>query len=118
VRQTPNDLTGEHTAIMVRPLSSGGVVDTSWLKALSADFGRRLISLFSFAFRHFDPFLALTLMENSRCEAVSASRGTTSLDARELRVSLSPHDLKRLDSYAKNLVRSGCDAGVGVQVPI
>jgi hypothetical protein len=54
LRQTANELTGEFTTIMVRPLASAGGVGApqlGWHRALSADFSRRLVNLFSFAFR-------------------------------------------------------------------
>ncbi|BES98413.1 Domain of unknown function (DUF1726) [Nesidiocoris tenuis] len=51
VRQTPNDITGEHSALMLRTMESD--VDASWLQKYSADFKRRFLSLLSFQFREF-----------------------------------------------------------------
>lgn len=50
--------------------SLDGVVEggpqAGWLQALSADFSHRLVNLFAYAFRDFDPYLALSLVENGR----------------------------------------------------
>jgi len=66
VRQTANELTGEHTCLMIRPLnhlqevnlpiefSKGG----SWLQAYTADFRRRIITLLGFEFRKLPASLA------------------------------------------------------------
>ena len=61
VRQTANDLTGEHTCLMIRPLNHlnevklpqdfQGMEASSWLDAYSADFRRRIIALLGYEFR-------------------------------------------------------------------
>lgn len=102
LRQTANDLTGEHTCVMLRPLENGG--DGSWAGAFARDFQKRFLSLLSFQFRNFPTSVALSIDE-------SASRGsklddveTTPLTKTELDRLMSPFDLKRLESYAGNML--------------
>lgn len=72
-RQTANDLTGEHSCIMLHLLdSTDGSEDTegdhakkgSWLSEFLADFRRRFISLLGFQFRNFTPALALGVLQH------------------------------------------------------
>jgi tRNA(Met) C34 N-acetyltransferase TmcA len=108
LRQTPNELTGEFTTIMVKPLATSGGVgcpQVGWHRPLSADFSRRLINLFAYAFRDFAPELALSVVENGRRELVAAAEAEGTITPAELAVLLSPHDLMRLEAYSRNLVR-------------
>ncbi|KAJ9132521.1 RNA cytidine acetyltransferase [Pleurostoma richardsiae] len=101
LRQTANDLTGEHTCVMLRPLERGG--DQEWLGAFAADFHRRLLSLLSYKFREFSAVLALTI-ESSASRASSDSNDSVQLTRSELDRLLTPFDQKRLDSYANNML--------------
>lgn len=105
LRQTSNELTGEHTCVMLRTLDTGAS-DASWLGAYAKDFHRRFISLLSYQFRTFSSVQALAIDE-------SANRGITLLEVQDLPTPLSkgeldalmsPFDLKRLDSYANNML--------------
>jgi N-acetyltransferase 10 len=77
VRQTTNDLTGEHSAIMLRELSPTSTASTSrtssvvaeadgpaprWLEAYVSDYRRRLVSLMNFSFSSMEAALAITLI--------------------------------------------------------
>ena len=55
VGQVANNLTGEHTAIMIKPLlhQEDENEECSWLKAFFSDFRRRLVNLLGFEFRAF-----------------------------------------------------------------
>ncbi|KAI9806904.1 MAG: killer toxin resistant protein [Piccolia ochrophora] len=107
LRQTPNELTGEHSCVMLRTLDlSSASTSTSWLGAFSRDFHKRFLSLLSYQFRTFPAVLALTIDE-------AASTGFTLdptnppppyLTKPDLDALLSPFDLKRLDSYANNML--------------
>ncbi|GET87681.1 hypothetical protein, conserved [Leishmania tarentolae] len=55
VRQAPNELTGEHSCVMVRPMG----VD---LRPLQREFQHRLLSLLSMPFQHMPTELALSLV--------------------------------------------------------
>lgn len=102
LRQTANDLTGEHTCVMLRPLESSG--DRSWLGAFARDFHRRFVTLLSYDFRTFPAITALSIDEStnagSQLDKVEA-RNLTKADLDDL---MTPFDLKRLDSYAQNML--------------
>ncbi|RMJ24214.1 N-acetyltransferase 10 [Aspergillus sp. HF37] len=104
LRQTPNDLTGEHTCVMLRAFTTGSN-DVSWLSAFARDFHKRFLALLSYQFREFPSVLSLSI-----CEAANAgAKADTSLTAQPLRkpdldAAFSPFDIKRLDSYANNLL--------------
>lgn len=119
LRQTPNELTGEHTCVMLKTLSSytdTGDEDANmqgsahdWLPAFTLDFHLRFLSLLSFNFRSFPAVLALSIDESamapSRQRTSTSTHNTAqSLTKRSLHRSLSPHDLRRLDSYASNML--------------
>ncbi|KAI8837801.1 GNAT acetyltransferase 2-domain-containing protein [Chytridium lagenaria] len=83
LRQTTNELTGEHTSIMLKPLQRGGAelqaltggvrrktvddgsvtTDASWVKAFSWDFRRRFIELLGFQFKKFPPIVVMSILE-------------------------------------------------------
>ena len=113
LRQTTNELTGEHSAIMVRALPRTTGVDDAWLPAFVGDTKRRLISLFGGPFKDMDVRLAMAVVENlddvtvsdAAREAAESRSGSTSnkIDGKELHYYLTPHDLKRLELYGRNL---------------
>lgn len=102
LRQTSNDLTGEHTCVMLRPLEVGG--DKSWLGAFSRDFHRRFLALLSYKFREFPAMLALIINEAANAGARLDGVEIPTLTKSELDNLLTPFDLKRLESYASNLL--------------
>jgi N-acetyltransferase 10 len=89
LRQTPNDLTGEHSCIMLRPFTD----EHMWLTEYSTDFRKRFLALLSYQFRKFPPALALTLSRSP-----SSGKGELSLETL-----FSPHDLRRLELYSRNM---------------
>ena len=101
LRQTANDLTGEHTCVMLRPLESSG--DRSWLGAFARDFHRRFLSLLSYDFRAFPPLMALSIDESTNAGAQLDKVDARPLTKAALDELMTPFDLKRLDSYAKNM---------------
>lgn len=103
LRQTPNDLTGEHTCVMLRPLDNRE--DKAWLGAFARDFHRRFLSLLSYQFRDFASILALSVDESANAGfKLDPANQPQSLSKRELDALLSPFDLKRLESYANNML--------------
>ncbi|KAF2754112.1 putative nucleolar ATPase Kre33 [Pseudovirgaria hyperparasitica] len=104
LRQTPNDLTGEHTCVMLRALD-GAEVDASYIGAFCRDFQRRFRSLLSYEFRTFPSILALSVNESANAGAM-LDRNTTPnvLTKTDLDDKFSAFDLKRLDSYANNML--------------
>lgn len=102
LRQTANDLTGEHTCVMLKPLENSD--DRSWLGAFSRDFHKRFLSLLSYQFRTFTAISALSLDESANAGALLDAVVTSSLTKVELDRLLTPFDLKRLESYANNML--------------
>ncbi|KAL2756987.1 hypothetical protein ACRALDRAFT_1075722 [Sodiomyces alcalophilus JCM 7366] len=102
LRQTVNDLTGEHTCVMIRPLENSG--DRSWLGAFCRDFHRRFLSLLSYQFRTFPSVMALSIDESANAGAKLDSQEPMPLTKADLDGLLTPFDLKRLESYANNML--------------
>jgi N-acetyltransferase 10 len=112
LRQTANELTGEHSAIMVRALPRRTGVDDAWLPAFVGDTKRRVLALLSGPFRHMEVRLAMAVIENLDNGPVSAAltvqkrAGASSagkIEMEELNYFLTPHDMKRLEQYGRNL---------------
>lgn len=97
LRQTTNDLTGEHTCVMLKTLENR---DDKWLKAFAKDFHKRFINLLSYGFNNFSSVQALSVLESSRVDGLNALVFNKS----ELDKELTPFDLKRLESYSNNLI--------------
>uniref|UniRef100_A0A673MI51 RNA cytidine acetyltransferase n=1 Tax=Sinocyclocheilus rhinocerous TaxID=307959 RepID=A0A673MI51_9TELE len=98
LRQTPNDLTGEHSCIMLKELNAEESTEQDqWLSAFWKDFRRRFLSLLSFQFSKFSPTLALNISQNKNAKA-------DTLASAELAATFTPYDLKRLEMYSRNMV--------------
>uniref|UniRef100_A0A8D3E5W6 RNA cytidine acetyltransferase n=1 Tax=Scophthalmus maximus TaxID=52904 RepID=A0A8D3E5W6_SCOMX len=90
LRQTPNDLTGEHSVVMLKELNTDEAPEQSqWLSAFWKDFRRRFLSLLSYQFSSFSPSMALN--EQLRSFHLLAAH-------------FSPYDLKRLELYSRSMV--------------
>lgn len=98
LRQTQNDLTGEHTCIMIKALDKSDRLkeDGTWLSAFAqgefckltakvckgsfqgtlsfSDFRRRFISLLSFQFRHFPSITSLSVLEAAGAGEIASHR--------------------------------------------
>ncbi|KAF1932368.1 DUF699-domain-containing protein [Didymella exigua CBS 183.55] len=104
LRQTPNDLTGEHTCIMLRSLETTSS-DGSWVAAFAKDFQKRFLSLLSYQFRSFPSVTSLSIEESASHGAnLDAELQAAPMTKAELDALFSPFDLKRLDSYANNML--------------
>ncbi|KJE95863.1 N-acetyltransferase 10 [Capsaspora owczarzaki ATCC 30864] len=103
LRQTVNELTGEHTCIMLKALDAGDLhtnCPDGWLDTYWTDFRRRFLSLLSFQFKTFAPATA---------RSIFGRPGSSFEDGRVLTKEAADalftvFDLKRLESYARNLV--------------
>ncbi|KAH8888874.1 DUF699-domain-containing protein [Thozetella sp. PMI_491] len=105
LRQTANDLTGEHTCVMLRPLQTRDNDDRSWVGAFANDFRRRFLSLLSYQFREFPSVQALSIIESADAGAkLDDSNKPLPLTKADLDRHFSPWDQKRLESYANNLL--------------
>lgn len=107
LRQTKNDLTGEHSAIMLRALPKPSKAKQTWLASFASDTRRRLVTLYSGCFREMSIRLAMSLLDNLQVSDGSdpdATRSPTGkISADELDTVLTPHDRKRLGLYGRNL---------------
>jgi len=95
IRQTKNDLTGEHTIIMLKELDAS---KCSWLPDFWSDFRRRLVNLLGFQLTSLTPSLALSLLHNKIAES-----STQVLSPALLSAHLTPYDIKRLELYSNNM---------------
>ncbi|XP_043938781.1 RNA cytidine acetyltransferase [Protopterus annectens] len=104
LRQTPNDLTGEHSCVMLKMLrveeGDSHTEESNWLSAFWTDFRRRFISLLAYQFNSFSPTLALNILQNKNVTQESQP----SLARSEIEALFSPYDLKRLEMYSQNMV--------------
>ncbi|CAI2184113.1 17096_t:CDS:10, partial [Funneliformis geosporum] len=107
LRQTPNDLTGEHTCVMLRALKSDDLIttcDPKWLAAFSKDFHKRFLNLLSYQFRSFPSVLSLSIMEAADAGNENAEDEIQSFRKSALESNFSVYDLKRLESYSNNML--------------
>lgn len=104
LRQTPNDLTGEHSCVMLRPLSTSINTNPSWLGAYASDFRKRFLTLLSYQFRTFSSVQSLSISESANRAVKDIDTTIKPLTKSELDSVLSPFDLARLDSYANNML--------------
>ncbi|KAG0135931.1 GNAT acetyltransferase 2-domain-containing protein [Tuber indicum] len=101
LRQTATELTGEHSCVMIKTLTSK---DNDWLGAFAKDFHKRFLTLLSYEFRKFPAVLALTIFESANAGARLSGQEDPPLTKAQLDEYLSPFDLKRLESYADNML--------------
>ncbi|KAL4224487.1 N-acetyltransferase 10 [Mactra antiquata] len=99
LRQTANELTGEHSCIMLKALRSEEN-ESNWLQAFWLDFRRRFISLMSYQFREFTPSMSLNVLQQKQFK--EAQKRTLSMT--ELENYLTRYDIKRLELYSQNMV--------------
>lgn len=125
LRQTPNELTGEHTCVMLRTLSDlrhhpedtqmdtspDDEADSTWLPSFARDFHRRFLALLSYNLRAFPAILALSIDESAGAafrpknqSIPQTNESSTALTKSHLDQHFTPHDLRRLDSYAANML--------------
>jgi len=102
LRQTANELTGEHSCIMLRTLNDTEIQSEgqNWLQAYWTDCKKRLISLMSYEFKSFPSSLGLSLLQSK----MYAQQADHLLSQAELDFVFTKYDVKRLDLYSKNMV--------------
>ncbi|KAJ2078851.1 N-acetyltransferase 10 [Coemansia sp. RSA 988] len=111
MRQTSNDLTGEYTCVMLNELSTQNMaVQTRehWLDAFARDFHRRFSTLLSYSFNDFTVVLAMSILDAANAgrtaESLAHDAATKPYTRSELDRDFSAYDLKRLESYANNML--------------
>jgi len=92
---------------MIKPLANNevelpGGLGSDWLKAYTNDFRRRMMSLLGFEFRNLPCGLAYSFMNESKTTEEHDVVKAVSPKIFEPYITL--FDLKRLESYSKNLV--------------
>ncbi|CEP11228.1 hypothetical protein [Parasitella parasitica] len=107
MRQTANDLTGEHTCVMIKALTDtqdARVANAAWLDAFARDFCKRFLNLLSYSFREFTAVNALSIIDAAKQGQDSGAEGGRDLNKSSLGLFFTPYDLKRLDSYSNNML--------------
>ncbi|KAH8851293.1 RNA cytidine acetyltransferase [Schistosoma japonicum] len=102
LRQNMNELTGEFTCIMLKPLMHQTVSSqpAEWLRNYFHDFAKRLIHLFPGPFRHMDGTYGLELLSHKSMEYGTSNELTHS----EIKDLFTTVDLERLRRYSRSLV--------------
>lgn len=62
--QKPNDLTGEHSTIMISTINFNKTESKDWLTEYYKDFRRRILKLLGKSFQTFTTGLSLSLLDN------------------------------------------------------
>lgn len=104
LRQTANELTGEHSCIMIKVIDQSNQAESkakNWLTDFYFDFRKRFINLLSYQFNCFKASLALSILQNDHVQIDTLIHELTKT---ELESHLSLYDLKRLEKYSQNLV--------------
>uniref|UniRef100_A0A8D8PD19 RNA cytidine acetyltransferase n=2 Tax=Culex pipiens TaxID=7175 RepID=A0A8D8PD19_CULPI len=99
--QKENDLTGEHSCIMISPISHSieKVETNDWLNQYYVDFRRRVLKLLGKSFRKFSTGMALSLLDNRAAKITGQELTQATIDEIFL-----PHDVQRLEMYTRNQV--------------
>lgn len=97
LRQSSNEVTGEHSCIMLKVLEGRS---KEWLGEFTADFHKRFVNLLTYEFSKFTAVQALSILEGTRLGTTK----TKKINKQDLDVLMSGTDLKRLDAYSNNLV--------------
>lgn len=97
--QKENDLTGEHSCIMIASLKGDRVETKDWLHQYFLDFRRRVLKLLPKSFTKYSTALALSLLDNK-----SVTISGNEMKQEELNSYLIPHDVQRLESYIRNQI--------------
>ncbi|KAJ1823203.1 N-acetyltransferase 10 [Coemansia sp. RSA 2599] len=110
MRQTSNELTGEYTCVMLNELEASDLPvqpKPHWLDAFAKDFHHRFGVLLSYAFGDFSVVLAMAILEAARAGRSSdslAADASVPYTRTDLLRDFSAYDLRRLESYANNLL--------------
>ncbi|RKO99607.1 hypothetical protein CXG81DRAFT_2949, partial [Caulochytrium protostelioides] len=108
LRQTANELTGEHTCIMLRHMDralAAAAAEDDWLTGFVQDFQRRMLDLTGMAFRAMPVRLIMGMLPTTSSVVVLTDKdAANALTSQEIPTYFTRFDLKRLASYADNLV--------------
>ncbi|XP_074600783.1 RNA cytidine acetyltransferase l(1)G0020 isoform X1 [Brevipalpus obovatus] len=107
LRQTPNELTGEFSCIMVKVLARYHgtnlvTVSSEWLKDFWNDFRRRFVCLLSQVFRSFPLSLCLDIIQ---CDLFKEGPVSNPLSKSELKYIIEDYGLDRLKQFDESNVK-------------
>uniref|UniRef100_A0AC35TPU2 RNA cytidine acetyltransferase n=1 Tax=Rhabditophanes sp. KR3021 TaxID=114890 RepID=A0AC35TPU2_9BILA len=100
IRQSVNELTDEHTIVMLKSLNNDGAISPSWLINYWEEFKHRYLSLLGYDFKSFSPYLSLSLIQRINCLGKDVFEENVDL----LKCLLTDNDLQRLRDYGRNLI--------------
>lgn len=104
IRQTSNNLTGEHTCIMMKSLCKTDFIKNQWLSIYRKDFKQRFMILSSMTFRTFNLKLSLVVLDPLPNICSSREQNQKIFTFKELNSLFTSFDLKRLIAYTKKRV--------------
>lgn len=104
VRQTKNELTGECSCVMLKSLAGDSTQPVQGLEEFVKDFRRRFLNLLGFGFREFSSVMGLSVLEAINNATKGSDSEISALASTELNYLLTPFDIKRLESYASNML--------------
>lgn len=97
--QKENNLTGEHSCIMIASLNNDRVETKNWLQEYFIDFRRRILKLLPKSFTKYNTALGLSILDNKHVTVPAKE-----LKHDELYNFFTPHDVQRLESYIRNQI--------------
>eukprot|EP01062_Namystynia_karyoxenos_P073842 TRINITY_DN70676_c0_g1_i1.p1 TRINITY_DN70676_c0_g1~~TRINITY_DN70676_c0_g1_i1.p1 ORF type:complete len:1018 (+),score=433.62 TRINITY_DN70676_c0_g1_i1:77-3055(+) len=106
LRQVANDLTGEHSAIMLRGLAHQGTAAAGWVRKFGDDFAARFLRLLPLCFRRLPVSCALSIAVDrlQRADSDADAGAERPLDEEELLQRVTEWDLRRLSAFSRRLV--------------
>lgn len=116
LRQSRNDLTAEHSCIMLKkliedPIENTDTLNSEWLKGYYEDFKRRFLSLLAYEFKEIDITLSIGILDPNLTQNTNDDENNNEennknegISKEELNLWLNLYDLKRLEAYSKNMV--------------
>lgn len=100
--QKTNDLTGEHSCIMITELKHPNddiIEKNDWLSNYFNDFRRRIMKLLGKSFSSFSTGFAMSILDNKSVQIESKEINKSILDTHFI-----SHDIQRLEAYCRNQV--------------
>lgn len=100
LRQTVNELTGEHTCIMVKGLKKVSSKWKIWLQDFWSDFKTRIVNLLPSAFRYLPASLAMNILD----EGYVKFQNATNFRKEHILLFFTPCSIQRLNKYSQHSV--------------
>ena len=116
LRQGKNDLTGEHSMMMIRSLENSTYGAQSWVTKFGSDFRKRFLRLLPLSFKSIPLVTALGVITDlndlTKSDVVVKEdgcyvAGVKQLDEESLLEEFSTYDLQRISAYCRQMVDRG-----------